>query len=300
MRLIACVELIETELRERQTERLVFFPFISWNLLRNNPSTMSKRTRSGKNTEASTTTKRVNIEHDNILWRIVTDHPDIFDTHIVTKLNGNDVKFFYDVNPESRAAIKRSGAHLPDAFKIGDFDTKPTISWALEKCSENKKARFCAYMALNGNLELLTFLHEERCPWDFWTCSYAAKYGHLECLKYARENRCPWGPLGKWNMDTRSYEDTCSNAAENGQLECLKYANDNGCPWDGKTCSGAAYNGHLECLKYAHENECPWDKHTCFLAAQNGHLECLKYAHDNGCPGSSGYAHHLPRAQTHE
>ena len=38
------------------------------------------------------------------LWRIVTDHPDIFDTHVVTKLNGNDVKFFYDVNTESRAA----------------------------------------------------------------------------------------------------------------------------------------------------------------------------------------------------
>ena len=48
-------------------------------------------------------------EETKLLWRIVTDHPDIFDTHIVTKLNGNDVKFFYDVNSESRAAIKRSG-----------------------------------------------------------------------------------------------------------------------------------------------------------------------------------------------
>ena len=67
------------------------------------------------------------------LWQIVTDHPDIFDTHVVTKLNGNDVKFFYDVNTESRAAIKRSGARLPDAFKIGDFDTTSTISWALKK-----------------------------------------------------------------------------------------------------------------------------------------------------------------------
>ena len=30
------------------------------------------------------------------LWRIVTDYPDIFDSLIVPKLNGNDVKFFYD------------------------------------------------------------------------------------------------------------------------------------------------------------------------------------------------------------
>ena len=56
------------------------------------------------------------------VWRLVTDHRDIFDTHVVPKLNGNDVKFFYDVNTESRAAIKRSGARLRDAFKIEDFD----------------------------------------------------------------------------------------------------------------------------------------------------------------------------------
>ena len=80
------------------------------------------------------------------LWQIVTVHPDIFDTHIMTKLNGNDVKFFYDVNTESRAAIQRSGACLPDAFKIGEFHTKSTLSWALEKCSE-KRERFCAEMA---------------------------------------------------------------------------------------------------------------------------------------------------------
>jgi hypothetical protein len=75
-----------------------------------------------------------------------------------------------------------------EAFKIGDFDTKSTISWALEKCSE-KKERFCTEMALNGNLELLLFLRAKGCPWDEETCTGAAKYGHLECLKYAHENR---------------------------------------------------------------------------------------------------------------
>ena len=151
---------------------------------------MSKKRRSRKNVEARpTTTERVKSD-DRLLWRLVTDHPDIFDTHIVTKLNGNDVKFFYDVNRESRAAIKRSGVRLRDAFKIGDFDTKSTISWALEKCSE-KKERFCARIAENGNLELLKVLHENGCDWDEWTCCQAAKNGHLECLKYAHENGCP-------------------------------------------------------------------------------------------------------------
>ena len=110
--------------------------------------------------------------------------PDIFYTHVVPKLNGNDVKFFYDVNTESRAAIQRSGVQLRNAFKIGDFDTKSTLSWALEKCSE-KRERFCAEMALNGNVELLEFLHEKGCPWDEDTCSKAVRNCHLECLKYA-------------------------------------------------------------------------------------------------------------------
>ena len=93
-------------------------------------------------------------DEEGFVWRIVRDHPSIFETHVVTKLNGNDVKFLYDVNRESRRAIQRSGVRLCDAFEIGDFDTKSTLSWALEKCSE-KKERFCAQMALNGNLELL-------------------------------------------------------------------------------------------------------------------------------------------------
>ena len=130
-------------------------------------------------------------DNDNgLLWRFVKDHPDIFDTHVVPKLNGNDVKFFYDVNTESRRAIKRSGVRLPRAFKIGDFHTKSTLSWALEKCSENRE-RFCWRMAQNGNLELLQFLRENGCPWDDWTCWRAAENGHLECLKYAHENECP-------------------------------------------------------------------------------------------------------------
>ena len=85
---------------------------------------MSKKRSCDENVETPTTAKRVNIEHDARLWKLVTDHPNVFDAHIVTKLNGNDVKFFYDVNRESRAAIKRSGVRLPDAFEIGDFATK--------------------------------------------------------------------------------------------------------------------------------------------------------------------------------
>ena len=136
------------------------------------------------------TAKRLRSEPDR-LWQIVTDYPDIFDSLIVPKLNGNDVKFFYVVNTESRVAIKRSSGSLCATFKICDFFTKSTLSWALEKCSE-KKERFCVEMALSGNLVLLQYLHEEGCPWNERTCAAAASGGHLECLKYAHEKGCPW------------------------------------------------------------------------------------------------------------
>ena len=153
----------------------------------------------------------------------------------MTKLNGNDVKFFYDVNTESRRAVERSGARLPVAFTIGDFDTKSTISWALEKCSEEKE-RFCWRMAEKGNLELLKCLHENGCPWDVRTCSKAAENGHLECLKYAHENGCPWED--EWN---------CCEAAQNGHLECLKYLHEKGCP------------GSANCVHHVHMMMKCWD-----------------------------------------
>ena len=74
---------------------------------------MSKRSRMVE----TPTAKRIHSEPDR-LWRIVTDYPDIFDSLIVPKLNGNDVKFFYDVNIESRVAIKRSSGSLRATFKI--------------------------------------------------------------------------------------------------------------------------------------------------------------------------------------
>ena len=182
------------------------------------------------------TTKRIHSEPDR-LWRIVTDYPDIFDSLIVPKLNGNDVKFFYDVNTESRVAIKRSSGSLCETFKICDFFTKSTLSWALEKCSE-KKERFCEEMVLSGNLVLLQYLYEKGCPWDEGTCAAAASRGHFEILKYAHENGCPWN---EW---------VCSSAARGGHLECLKYLHEKGCPWDEGTCAEDARGGNLECLKY--------------------------------------------------
>ena len=157
----------------------------------------------------------IDEHNDNRLWRLVTDHPDIFDTLIVTKLNDNDVKFFYDVNSESRAAIKRSGVQLRNAFKIEDFDTKSTLSWALQKCARSKKKKlFCSRMARNGKLELLKFLRVQGCPWDRSTCSEAAEL--VRVFEIALLKMC---------ATSRVFE---------------IFAHKNGCPWDGFTCYNAA------------------------------------------------------------
>ena len=82
----------------------------------------------------------------------MTDHPDIFDTHVVPKLNGNDVKFFYDVNTESRRAIKRAGVKLPDAFKIEILTRRRPYRGLWRSVL---KERFCEQMAEKGNKWLM-------------------------------------------------------------------------------------------------------------------------------------------------
>ena len=68
---------------------------VLYSIFNANTNAMSSK-RSCENVQARPTTKRVKSESndDRLLWRLVTDHPDIFDTHVVPKLNGNDVKFF--------------------------------------------------------------------------------------------------------------------------------------------------------------------------------------------------------------
>ena len=84
--------------RSRGMKRRVFFVlFFSSNKATKMLPTASTRTRRREKMEARPTTGEREKSEDNgngLLWRIVMDHQDIFDTHIVTKLNGNDVKFF--------------------------------------------------------------------------------------------------------------------------------------------------------------------------------------------------------------
>jgi len=221
--------------------------------------------------------KRRTGERD--LWSLIVKCDDICFTHILPRLNSNDLKFLYGVNKETRKLIKRSSRkkELKWNFKIEEMSSIST----LEVASENKslwrsywyraETWFCLEVAKTNKLELLKWIREEKkCKWDEWTIRTAAEQGNLEMVKYCVANECP--------ID----EFACACAAGNGHLECLKYLHEEvKAPWDSWTAEWAAKNGHLHILEYLVERKFyRYSGYVCWYAAEHGHLDCLKYLHE--------------------
>ncbi|CAL6309846.1 unnamed protein product [Bathycoccus prasinos] len=219
------------------------------------------------------------------LWRLFREAllsggacRDIVEKHVMCKLNGTDLKFFYEVNTETRKLVKRSSRES-DLKKKFNVDEMSSIS-TLEVAWENKslwsgylydESDFCWEVARKNKLELLKWAREEKeCEWDELTITAAARRGNLEMVKYCVANECP--------ID----ETACAYAAENGHLEVLKYLREEAkVPWDSDIASYAASNGHLHILEYLVEREYDnYDVWSCISAAENGHLDCLKYLHE--------------------
>ena len=187
------------------------------------------------------------------LWKVVTDkqYKDIFETHILSKLDDLSFRVFREVNTESRDACRRSGRKLQEAFEFATYSGNPPVAKKTTIKLEGKEAQhhFCSEAARTGNLALVRWLREvKKFDWNEWTINAAAKNGHLHIVKYCMEQKCPRNELA---------------------------------------CSSAAKSGHLDILKYLHENGAPWNSWTCFYARENNHLECLNYAKENGCPDTN-------------
>jgi hypothetical protein len=255
------------------------------------------------------------------LWRLFREAllsggacRDIVEKHVMCKLNGTDLKFFYDVNTETRKLVKRSSRadDLEEGFNVREMSSISTLEFVWENKSlwpgHWDETYFCMNVAETNKLELLKWAREEKmCEWDEWTINMAAGQGNLEMVKYCVANECP--------VD----EDACGCAAENGHLECLKYLHEEvKAPWESCTaswaaknghlhileylverkynkynevpCRFAAENGHLDCLKYLHETaKAPWDSRAVREAHENNHSECLQYLLDNNCPLPDGW-----------
>jgi hypothetical protein len=195
------------------------------------------------------------------LWKLITDYPDIFETHVLLSgyLNGTDIKMFYGSCRASRSAVIRAKIELQKQFFVCELSSISTLELAWEgypwgttgrfpsgKVFTLNQEAFCWQVASTNDLKLLRWVREEKeCAWDYYTSGVAAYQGNLDMLKYCCENGC----------EVR--EGTCAVAAENGHLALLEYLRSKNCPWDERVCKDAHENNHIDVLTYAVKNKAP-------------------------------------------
>ena len=114
------------------------------------------------------------------LWRLFREAllsggacRDIVEKHVMCKLNGTDLKFFYEVNTETRKLVKRSSrkGELKKKFKDEEMSSISTLEFAWENKSlwpsTGGTKHFCREVADTNKLELLKWAREEKkCKWD--------------------------------------------------------------------------------------------------------------------------------------
>ena len=114
------------------------------------------------------------------LWRLFREASlsggacrDIVEKHVMCKLNRTDLKFFYEVNTETRKLIKGSSREkeLKGRFKVEEMSSISTLEVAWEEKSlwpsRWSERDFCYAVACTNKLELLKWAREEKkCEWD--------------------------------------------------------------------------------------------------------------------------------------
>ena len=231
------------------------------------PSGAQKRKKKKEQEELVVNVERLKLG-PSPLWKFVVDHPDIFEAHVLRsgKLNGSDIKMFYECCRAGRSAVKRAKIELQDRFSVPELSSISTLEMAWEGYPWGQRRR------LPGGEEEFTMMNQE------WFCSRVAATNDLKLLRWVREEKeCAWD----WK--------TSGNAAWNCNLDMLKYCCENGCEVDERHCAYAARNGHLACLEYLRSKNCPWDERVCKRAQENNHMDILTYAVKNKAPGFEAY-----------
>ena len=112
-----------------------------------------------------------------------------------------------------------------------------------------------------AHLDILTFLHENGCPWDKGTADIACFAVSLECLQYAYENDCR--PIDEVTAEFAATGNTSNTEAYSQQyIEVLQ-----------------------KCLPPNVE------------ATKSKRLKYLEYLVENECPGAQQYTHLLDKEQ---
>jgi hypothetical protein len=217
-------------------------------------SSPRRMNRGGVDDIAGDGTTSADLDAGSRLERFAADARDVFDAHVLSRLDGGDLAML--------ALVSRSMRDVVFASPVGDVRDVAAVRRELGRMPN-----------FVGSVSRLAWAKEQRgCPWNAKTFTCIARGGNMEVLQWARANGAPWD---EW---------TCAYAARSGHLEMLQWARANGCPWDERTCAWSARGGHLEVLQWARANGAPWNKLTCAAAAGGGHLEVLQWARANGAP----------------
>jgi len=206
------------------------------------------------------------------LWKFIVDHPDIFEKHVLLsgKLNGSDIKMFYECCRASRRAVIRAKIELQETFWVPELSSISTLELAWEGYPWGARMRLP-----NGEARML---NQEFFSWR------VAETNDLKLLRWVREEKeCAWDSM------------TSGVAAILGNLDMLKYCCENGCEVHNGTCADSAKNGHLDCLKYLRSKNCPWDGQVCQFAHEENHIDTFTYAVKNKCPGFEEYEQYIPK-----
>ena len=197
---------------------------------------------------------------------------DIFEKHVLLsgKLNGSDIKMFYECCRASRRAVIRAKIELQETFWVPELSSISTLELAWEGYPWGARMRLP-----NGEARML---NQEFFSWR------VAETNDLKLLRWVREEKeCAWDSM------------TSGVAAILGNLDMLKYCCENGCEVHNGTCADSAKNGHLDCLKYLRSKYCPWDGQVCQFAHEGNHIDCLTYAVKNKAPGFEAYEQFIPK-----
>jgi hypothetical protein len=220
------------------------------------------------------------------LWQFISSQSgmfrDIFEDEIVGRLNSTDIKFLYEVNSESREAVKRSKIKfrerikLKEKFRIMLMSSVSTleVAWAGYPFGEKRfdgavitlnEESFCEKVAVTNDLKLLRWVREvKKCAWDERVSNQAVRVGNMEMLKYCFENG-------------NCCAETCTTAASAGRLECLEYLRKKKVPFTWMCAGAATQQGHFEILKYLVKNKCDITADVVTAACRYGRLNILEY-----------------------
>ncbi len=155
------------------------------------------------------------------------------------------------------------------------------LRWMIDnRCPISKRTPMHA--ARGGHLHIVTWFYKYHGPhlpdsvhWDTeLICAVAAEYGHIRILDWVyhrifRRRRIPESALGR--------------AARGNQRETMQWLLDHGCKLSGDAFSDAVRGGHLQMLEWMHEMGCRIDSWCIVVAIETRRMDVLRWLLDHGC-----------------